>query len=74
MPPPGWTSPRSSVTARSRLPQSPTFDMQMLVCTEGRERTLAERNRLFVRSGLELQESVRLASIGQMLVLRPVPR
>jgi len=48
-----------------------SFDMQMFMGTEGRERTKAEWDNLFSRSGLVLHEIVRLASIGQMLVLQP---
>ncbi|QSA97634.1 methyltransferase [Methylococcus sp. EFPC2] len=51
-----------------------SLDMQMFVNSEGRERTLAEWNSLFERSGLRLREIVRLASLGQMLVLQAVPR
>jgi O-methyltransferase domain/Dimerisation domain len=48
-----------------------TCDMQMFMGTEGRERTMAEWGNLFSRSRLILQETVRLSSLGQMLVLRP---
>jgi hypothetical protein len=48
-----------------------TCDMQMFMGTEGRERTMAEWGNLFSRSRLVLQETVRLSSLGQMLVLRP---
>ncbi|HEY9100335.1 MAG TPA: methyltransferase [Thiobacillus sp.] len=48
------------------------FDMQMFMATEGRERTLAEWDQLFSRSGLARQETVRLASLGKMLVLKPI--
>jgi O-methyltransferase domain/Dimerisation domain len=48
-----------------------SFDMQMFMGTEGRERTTAEWEQLFTRSGLVLKEAVRLASLGQMLVLMP---
>lgn len=48
-----------------------TCDMQMFMGTEGRERTMAEWENLFSRSRLILQETVRLSSLGQMLVLRP---
>lgn len=48
------------------------FDMQMFMATEGRERTLAEWDQLFSRSGLKRQETVRLASLGQMLVLKSI--
>ena len=37
----------------------------------GRERTKVEWDELFNRSGLVLKETVRLASLGQMLVLMP---
>ena len=37
----------------------------------GRERTKVEWDQLFNRSGLVLKETVRLASLGQMLVLMP---
>lgn len=48
---------------------SASFDMQMFMGTRGRERTLREWQSLFNQSGLVLDEVVRLASFGQMLVL-----
>lgn len=50
---------------------SATFDMQMFMGTRGGERTMAEWQRLFARSGVTLVEVVNLASFGKMLVLRP---
>jgi len=50
---------------------SATFDMQMLMGTKGRERTLNEWRQIFARSGVHLVEIVGLASLGKMLVLRP---
>jgi len=47
-----------------------SFDMQMFATTRGRERTLAEWQRLFDESGLVLQEVVGLQSFGKILVLR----
>jgi hypothetical protein len=47
-----------------------SFDMQMFATTRGRERTLAEWQRLFERSGLKLQEVVGLQSFGKILVVR----
>jgi hypothetical protein len=47
-----------------------SFDMQMFMGTRGRERTLAEWQRLFARSGLSLEEVVSLRSFGKLLVLR----
>ena len=49
-----------------------SFDMQMLVNTRGRERTLGEWRRLFDKSGLRLQEVVGLQSFGKILVLRAI--
>ena len=51
---------------------SASFDMQMFMGTRGRERTLAEWQRLFDRSGLVLNEIVGLQSFGKILVLLPV--
>lgn len=50
---------------------SASFDMQMFMGTRGRERTLAEWQSLFDRSGLLLEEVVSLRAIGNILVLRP---
>ncbi len=50
---------------------SATFDMQMFMGTQGRERTLIEWQRVFGHSGVKLTEIVHLASFGKMLVLRP---
>jgi hypothetical protein len=50
---------------------SAAFDMQMLMGTQGRERTMAEWQRLFEQSGLALEEVVGLQSIGKILVIRP---
>jgi hypothetical protein len=47
-----------------------SFDMQMFATTRGRERTLAEWQRLFERSDLVLQEVVGLQSFGKILVLQ----
>ena len=47
-----------------------SFDMQMFATMRGRERTLAEWQRLFERSGLKLQEVVGLQSFGKILVVR----
>jgi len=48
-----------------------SFDMQMFMGTRGRERTLAEWNALFGRSGFALEERVGLRSLGDILVLLP---
>ncbi|MEQ1515412.1 MAG: methyltransferase [Usitatibacteraceae bacterium] len=48
------------------------MDMQMFMGTEGRERTQVEWEKLAARSGLQLRERVRLASLGSMLVLKPI--
>lgn len=50
---------------------SASFDMQMFMGTRGRERTLAEWQLLFDRSGLVLKEVVGLQSFGKILVLLP---
>lgn len=47
-----------------------SFDMQMFVNSRGRERTLSEWQRVFDKSGLQLQEVVGLQSFGKILVLR----
>jgi hypothetical protein len=47
-------------------------DMPMFMGTEGRERNKREWEQLVARSGLELKEIVSLASLGKMLVLRPI--
>lgn len=49
---------------------SASFDMQMFMGTRGRERTLQEWQSVFSRAGLVLDEVVRLATFGRMLVLR----
>jgi hypothetical protein len=49
---------------------SASFDMQMLMATRGRERTLAEWTALTGRSGLALEEVVGLRSFARLLVLR----
>ena len=49
---------------------SASFDLQMFMGTRGRERSLAEWQALFARSGVELVEVVHLASFGKLLVLR----
>ncbi len=47
-----------------------TFDMQMFMGTEGRERTLNEWLKLFSAAGLVLKEVVGLRSFGKILVLK----
>lgn len=46
-----------------------SLDMQMFMGTLGRERTLAEWNALFDRSGFVLEEIVGLRSFVNILVL-----
>lgn len=48
------------------------MDMQMFMGTEGRERTKGEWKQLAARGGLQLREIVSLASLGSMLVLKPI--
>lgn len=48
-----------------------SFDMQMFMGTHGRERTLAEWQTLFDRSGVRLVEVVELPTFAKLLVLRP---
>lgn len=48
------------------------FDMQMLMATRGKERTLSEWKNLFAHAGLILEELVHLKSMGKILVLRPL--
>ncbi|PND38528.1 methyltransferase [Paucibacter aquatile] len=47
------------------------MDLQMAVCTEGRERSLREWQALFEQAGLSLCERVPLPSLAEILVLRP---
>ncbi|WP_235048814.1 methyltransferase [Methylomonas sp. MK1] len=47
-----------------------SFDMQMLMATRGRERTLREWRRLFDHSGWRLEERVELGGIGEILLLQ----
>lgn len=49
---------------------SVSFDMQMLMATRGRERTLPEWQALFEYSGWRLDERVRLRAMGAILLLR----
>lgn len=56
-------------TSGADLP-STSFDMQMFMGSRGRERTHAEWERLFGRSGLQLEEVVGLRSFTKLLVLR----
>lgn len=51
-------------------PSIASFDMQMFTTTQGRERTLAEWQRLFDKSGLALREVVALRSFAKILVLQ----
>lgn len=51
-----------------------SFDMQMLMGTSGRERTLSEWGVLFERSGMVLQEQIGLQSMGKILVLCALPQ
>lgn len=55
---------------RADLPTA-SFDMQMFMGTHGKERTLAEWQSLFERSGARLLEVVELPSFVKMMVLRP---
>jgi hypothetical protein len=52
---------------------STTFDMQMFMGTRGRERTLAEWSNLFEKSGLHLEQQVKLRSFVGILVLIAKP-
>lgn len=47
-----------------------SFDMQMFAGCRGRERTLTEWRSVIQASGLALEETVRLRSLGSILVLR----
>jgi hypothetical protein len=49
---------------------STSFDLQMLMGTRGRERTLNEWKRLFDNSNMELIEIVSLRSFGKILVVK----
>lgn len=51
-------------------PASAAFDLQMLVGSSGRERTLGEWKNLIEQAGLRLEEVVALRSLGSLLVLR----
>lgn len=46
------------------------LDMQMLMATQGRERTLSEWQALFDQGGWTLEERVGLRAMGQLLVLK----
>lgn len=48
---------------------STSFDMQMLMGTRGRERTLSEWKSIFAQSGVVLEEVVNLRIYGKILVL-----
>lgn len=48
-----------------------SFDMQMFMGSQGRERTLREWTVLFSEAGTELEEVVGLQSFGNILVLQP---
>lgn len=47
-----------------------SFDMQMFVGTQGRERTLEEWHRLFGLAGLSLEAQIELRSLGKILLLQ----
>jgi len=49
---------------------SAAFDMQMLVNTRGRERTLSQWQALFDQAGMLLEEVVGLQSFGSLLLIR----
>lgn len=49
---------------------SASFDLQMLMGTRGRERTLPEWQDLFQQSGVLLEEQVGLQSPGNILLLK----
>jgi len=51
---------------------STTFDMLMFMGTSGRERTLKEWKILFSKSGVILEEVVKLRSYGKIMVLRKI--
>lgn len=46
-----------------------SFDMQMLIGTQGRERTEAQWRALLERSGFVLQETVSLRTFAPLLVV-----
>ncbi len=46
------------------------LDMQMFVCTRGRERTFADWQTVFRRSGLQLEDVVGLRTFGKIMVLK----
>lgn len=51
---------------------SASFDLQMFMGTQGRERTQREWQHLFDQSGLRLEEQVDLRGFGKIQVLRPI--
>lgn len=51
-------------------PTIAAFDMQMLVCTRGRERTIAEWRVLLGRSGFSIQEVVDVRTFAKLLVVQ----
>lgn len=48
-----------------------SFDMQMLMGTKGRERTLKEWNKLFNNSGFKIEDVMDTRSFGKYIVIRP---
>lgn len=50
---------------------SASFDMQMFMGTQGRERTLAQWRHLFAQTGWRLEEIIGLQSLAKILVLAP---
>ena len=48
------------------------MDLQMAVCTEGRERSLREWQGLFAQARLQLRERVPLPMLAEIMVLTPL--
>lgn len=53
-------------------PSIASFDMQMLIGTRGRERTLPEWRSLFENSGFRIQEVIDVRTFIKFIVVRPV--
>ena len=66
-----WVLIGEVVAAESQLDSTiASFDMQMLMGTQGRERTLSEWQSLFAGSGFSLVEMINSRSFAKLLLLR----
>ncbi len=61
-----------TVAAETQIdPAVASFDMQMLIGTKGRERTLPEWRALFEGACLHIDEVVEVRSFASFIVVRP---